>query len=235
MMAFYAQSPLLAELRAVECMFTSERAGHARADSRLLSACSRARSEVSGSASVSVSGSGSGKESVSEESDEELEELDHSEPELELDCPVCLDLLYKPMAYGCGHTVCKPCHKRTVANTGGGDERCPVCRHAGQQVVKLRVMRRLIRDQHPQEARARRAQEAKTRAKEAEERCNAAREARVPPGVYRWVHSCTRICSRRCVRRRWSARAPPTLLTPTPIPIPALVADLRWLTACSPS
>mmetsp|Transcript_42659 Transcript_42659/g.114233 ORF Transcript_42659/g.114233 Transcript_42659/m.114233 type:complete len:411 (-) Transcript_42659:3101-4333(-) len=175
-MAFYAQSPLLAELRAVERMFTSERGGHARADSRLLSSCSRARSESLGS----------GKEAVSEESEEELEEeLEHSEPELELDCPVCLDLLYKPMAYGCGHTVCKPCHKRTVANTGGGDERCPVCRHAGQQVVKLRVMRRLIRDQHPQEARARRAQEARTRAKEAEEKCKAAHEARVPSGVYR--------------------------------------------------
>eukprot|EP00620_Florenciella_sp_RCC1587_P017234 CAMPEP_0182572824 /NCGR_PEP_ID=MMETSP1324-20130603/17913_1 /TAXON_ID=236786 /ORGANISM="Florenciella sp., Strain RCC1587" /LENGTH=416 /DNA_ID=CAMNT_0024787839 /DNA_START=133 /DNA_END=1383 /DNA_ORIENTATION=- len=175
-MAFYAQSPLLAELRAVERMFTSERGGHARADSRILSACSRARSESLGS----------GKEAVSEESEEELEEeLEHSEPELELDCPVCLDLLYKPMAYGCGHTVCKPCHKRTVANTGGGDERCPVCRHAGQQVVKLRVMRRLIRDQHPQEARARRAQEARTRAKEAEEKCKAAHEARVPSGVYR--------------------------------------------------
>mmetsp|Transcript_42668 Transcript_42668/g.114314 ORF Transcript_42668/g.114314 Transcript_42668/m.114314 type:complete len:285 (-) Transcript_42668:3109-3963(-) len=222
-MAFYAQSPLLAELRAVERMFTSERGGHARADSRLLSSCSRARSESLGS----------GKEAVSEESEEELEEeLEHSEPELELDCPVCLDLLYKPMAYGCGHTVCKPCHKRTVANTGGGDERCPVCRHAGQQVVKLRVMRRLIRDQHPQEARARRAQEARTRAKEAEEKCKAAHEARVPSGVYRYVRSCTRICCHQHHQHNSSRTA---ILNATQMLIQILLADRRWLTACWPS
>ena len=82
--------------------------------------------------------------------------------------------------------VCKPCHKRTP-KAEDGVERCPVCRHEqlSQPVVKLRVMRRLIKEQHPQEGKARRAEEAKARAKEAEERCAAARDVRMAAQQYR--------------------------------------------------
>ena len=110
--------------------------------------------------------------------------LKANQTDLELDCPVCLDLLYKPLAYGCGHTVCKPCHKRTP-KAENGVERCPVCRHEqlSQPVVKMRVMRRLINAQHPREGKARKAEETKARRKKLEERCAA--RARVPPQQYR--------------------------------------------------
>lgn len=38
-------------------------------------------------------------------------------------CPICFDLLYKPVTVLCGHTMCKYCLDRTLLD----EMRCPVC------------------------------------------------------------------------------------------------------------
>ena len=57
----------------------------------------------------------------------------------DLECPVCLRLLYLPSSLPCGHTFCTPCLGRTIqhqqqsassemSSMSGATFRCPVCR-----------------------------------------------------------------------------------------------------------
>ena len=43
----------------------------------------------------------------------------------DLDCPVCLETLFQPVAPDCGHPVCRPCLERLVAETAS--PHCPLC------------------------------------------------------------------------------------------------------------
>lgn len=46
----------------------------------------------------------------------------------EHDCPICLQLLAKPVTLGCGHNFCSPCLAAALAE--GRTRRCPSCRAA---------------------------------------------------------------------------------------------------------
>eukprot|EP00966_Prymnesium_polylepis_P035006 813374-Prymnesium_polylepis.1 len=55
----------------------------------------------------------------------------HHEPSALDDCPVCLQVLFQPVALvPCGHTYCEKCWRR-VTDAAAYDDReatCPVCR-----------------------------------------------------------------------------------------------------------
>jgi len=42
----------------------------------------------------------------------------------DLDCPLCMKLLFEPVTTPCGHTFCKPCLIRMADH----NNRCPCCR-----------------------------------------------------------------------------------------------------------
>ncbi|KAL2554149.1 putative E3 ubiquitin-protein ligase [Forsythia ovata] len=55
--------------------------------------------------------------------------------EYNLTCAICLDMVYKPYALGCGHLFCKPCACSAASvmifeglNAASPESKCPVCR-----------------------------------------------------------------------------------------------------------
>ncbi|KAL2462881.1 putative E3 ubiquitin-protein ligase [Forsythia ovata] len=55
--------------------------------------------------------------------------------EYNLTCAICLDMVYKPYALGCGHLFCKPCACSAASvmifeglNAASLESKCPVCR-----------------------------------------------------------------------------------------------------------
>lgn len=50
---------------------------------------------------------------------------DEMQEQEELDCPICLQLLLRPVTLGCGHNFCEACLHHAVA---GGSQCCPTCR-----------------------------------------------------------------------------------------------------------
>ena len=66
----------------------------------------------------------------------------------DFECPLCLQLLYDPVGFHCGHTFCRFCIERLLA-TNGKMEACPCCRapfcdSSGGQIVTLNHVRPLL-------------------------------------------------------------------------------------------
>lgn len=61
----------------------------------------------------------------------------------DLDCTLCLKLLYEPVTTPCGHTFCRPCFLRCKDH----NVHCPMCRrvlHAGDNVPVNRVLSNVL-------------------------------------------------------------------------------------------
>ncbi|EME31151.1 Transcriptional regulator of yeast form adherence 3 [Galdieria sulphuraria] len=66
----------------------------------------------------------------------------------EYHCPICLSLLYKPMALPCGHRFCGKCISRAILL----DFHCPVCRHdysSGVRLERKKSLERFLRESFP--------------------------------------------------------------------------------------
>lgn len=67
----------------------------------------------------------------------------------EYQCPICISLLYKPMALPCGHRFCGKCISRAILL----DFHCPVCRRDYSNGVRLerkKSLERFLRETFPQ-------------------------------------------------------------------------------------
>lgn len=65
------------------------------------------------------------------------------------DCPVCLQLLARPVTLGCGHNFCRPCLSAALVE---GSERCPICRAAvppSRLLEPNRLLASLLRERDP--------------------------------------------------------------------------------------
>lgn len=83
----------------------------------------------------------------------------------DLRCPICLDLLFKPVGLGCGHKFCRNCvleaagfggisgATRNIASHIPRRAACPQCRQPGvyRAMLRLREMGRLIQSRYPEE------------------------------------------------------------------------------------
>jgi len=60
----------------------------------------------------------------------ELEYLSQETENTAHECPVCLDVLFQPVAPACGHAVCRECFDEMRKSAGStlGAVRCPICR-----------------------------------------------------------------------------------------------------------
>ena len=91
----------------------------------------------------------------------------------ELRCPVCLDIMYKPVGLGCGHKFCKPCALeaagfgrccgsfQNIASYVPKRTPCPTCRQMNvyQSAVSLKEVGALIQKRFPELWRERKAAE----------------------------------------------------------------------------
>lgn len=82
----------------------------------------------------------------------------------ELRCPVCLEIMYKPVGLGCGHKFCKPCALeaagfgkcfgsfQNIASYVPSRTPCPTCRQKNvyQSAVSLREVGALIQKRFPE-------------------------------------------------------------------------------------
>lgn len=82
----------------------------------------------------------------------------------ELRCPICLEIMYKPVGLGCGHKFCRTCALEsvgfgnvlgafeTIANYIPARMPCPECRQTNvyKNAVSLKEMGALIRERHPE-------------------------------------------------------------------------------------
>jgi len=77
----------------------------------------------------------------------ELEHLAAAAAEDAHECPVCLDLIYSPVAPACGHAICRECHDNMCrASTS---PQCSVCRRDARQVRKMPMATVAARDANP--------------------------------------------------------------------------------------
>lgn len=79
------------------------------------------------------------------------------EPDERLDCPVCLERLYQPVASAqCGHALCAPCFKQLkAADPQRAAPPCPVCRTPVRSAKPLAVLGSIVKATHPTTFRAR--------------------------------------------------------------------------------
>lgn len=56
---------------------------------------------------------------------------------MDLTCPICLNVYFKPVKLPCGHLLCQECLERSLDISTLG---CPICRH------RLSVWRRRLKD-----------------------------------------------------------------------------------------
>ena len=91
----------------------------------------------------------------------------------ELRCPICLDLMYKPVGLGCGHKFCRPCALeaagfgracgafRNIISYIPTRTRCPHCRQKNvyKNAVELKEVGILIRTRYPEQWAERRAED----------------------------------------------------------------------------
>lgn len=69
----------------------------------------------------------------------EIEHLaTHDEAEPVHDCPVCLDLLFEPVAPACGHALCNACFQSLRSSQNR--PRCPVCRRPAGVPQRMHVV-----------------------------------------------------------------------------------------------
>eukprot|EP01025_Chloroclados_australasicus_P023256 TRINITY_DN23634_c0_g1_i4.p3 TRINITY_DN23634_c0_g1~~TRINITY_DN23634_c0_g1_i4.p3 ORF type:complete len:188 (-),score=13.07 TRINITY_DN23634_c0_g1_i4:421-984(-) len=85
--------------------------------------------------------------------------------ELQWTCPICLCLLYHPVAFGCGHKFCLDCavaalNKGELASRPlrflkslSEDEQCPECRQAAvsKKLMLLKLLNQAIKIKFPKE------------------------------------------------------------------------------------
>jgi hypothetical protein len=83
----------------------------------------------------------------------------------ELRCPICLDIMYKPVGLGCGHKFCSPCALEAAGfgRACGAFQNiisyipartpCPQCRQKNvyRSAVRLREVGRLIKSRYPEQ------------------------------------------------------------------------------------
>ena len=77
----------------------------------------------------------------------------------DLDCIICMKLLYKPVTTSCGHTFCRPCFQRTLDYTPS----CPACRrvfHSGFELPINLTLQSLLERCFPDEYKRRHEEEA---------------------------------------------------------------------------
>ncbi|KAL2484549.1 putative E3 ubiquitin-protein ligase BAH1-like [Abeliophyllum distichum] len=67
--------------------------------------------------------------------------------EYNLTCAICLDMVYKPYALGCGHLFCRPCSCSAASvmifqglKAASPESKCPVCREVGVYANALHMM-----------------------------------------------------------------------------------------------
>jgi len=84
-----------------------------------------------------------------------------------LDCCICFEPFFRPVALTCGHRFCGPCiegylrsedenvtHDRFMAAVNGALDittRCPVCRCEGKVSKKMHVLTVLCREKYPEQ------------------------------------------------------------------------------------
>lgn len=56
---------------------------------------------------------------------------------MDLCCPICLNIYYKPVSLPCGHTLCQQCLERSLVLSSLA---CPICR------FRLSVWKRRLKD-----------------------------------------------------------------------------------------
>ncbi|EFC49131.1 predicted protein [Naegleria gruberi] len=65
----------------------------------------------------------------------------------DFECPLCLNLLYEPVGFHCGHTFCKFCIERLLASNGSMNA-CPCCRapfsDGNNSLITLKNIRPLL-------------------------------------------------------------------------------------------
>lgn len=77
----------------------------------------------------------------------------------EVECTLCLKLLYEPVTVSCGHTFCRPCFLRAQDHCS----RCPMCRtvlHVGRDLPVSITLKNILEKSFPQEYAERCAEEA---------------------------------------------------------------------------
>ena len=117
----HARSPILAELRAIECLSAIDDQG-------------RERGVSWGSESTAESGRAGGAAEYYG---------------MEVNCSICMEHLFKPMAFTpCGHMVCAPCHARLVEATGHGAP-CPTCRASSGKATRMRQVNKVRASDDP--------------------------------------------------------------------------------------
>lgn len=107
--------------------------------------------------------------------------------EPDLQCPVCLDTMFKPVALGCGHAFCQGCMLKAVSNSRHGaaalsglsvalssvpkGAKCPACRQVGVfgSATPLWELGEYVRERHPEYWATREEEEREEEAKSKEE------------------------------------------------------------------
>ena len=97
----------------------------------------------------------------------------------ELRCPICLEIMYKPVGLGCGHKFCRSCALeaagfgkvfgafRNIISYIPSRTPCPQCRQKQvyKGAVSLKELALLIKERYPREWAERKSQEKEERAK----------------------------------------------------------------------
>ena len=59
--------------------------------------------------------------------------------EIQMECPVCLDTVFRPVAPACGHLICRDCFIGLAAAADEHSLRCPVCRESAANSRRMHV------------------------------------------------------------------------------------------------
>lgn len=76
----------------------------------------------------------------------------------EIECTLCMRMLYEPVTTSCGHTFCKSCFARSADHSN----RCPMCRtilHVGRELPVTVLLKELLEKTFPEEYAERRKEE----------------------------------------------------------------------------
>jgi len=67
----------------------------------------------------------------------------------DVECPICLMMLYRPVLHGCGNGFCMDCAERATVNA----DRCPICRRESmmREIVVWTEMEKRLMAEFPSE------------------------------------------------------------------------------------